>query len=397
MKISQISAIVVSLLISLGIVTWLVNSVPATVFEDSQADIAPVDEDAPPPEPPEEGVQRTNPFDLTTAGPHPKAVLAKKLHDFGTMALGQTGHYDFVIQNTGEAPLKLAKGAVQCKCTVSGLKEDEILPGEEAKVHLEWTPKSLGEFGQGAIIWTNDPENSELEIRVEGKMVPEMVIEPANGWILGTVPSGKAVPLTGQISTALYESFDIVSVETSSDHLVLEVVPFTAAELEENGVKVGYHLTGEYNSPDDSGAVREQVVIKTTLKEKPEITLNVSGSRTGPVAIIGPGWTAGRSRLDLSRIEAAQGKSHKLTFMVEPFEEEFEVLEIQTKPEFVKARLEAESNSATAKRQRFTFYIDVPADSPKGVWPANDPGEIVLKTNHPKLSEIRMQLEMMIQ
>jgi hypothetical protein len=70
-----------------------------------------------------------------------------------------------VIRNVGQGPLKLAKGPTNCKCTVAGLKDQEIPPGGQASIRLEFTPNDLGPFRQGATIWTNDPEAIPAEIR----------------------------------------------------------------------------------------------------------------------------------------------------------------------------------------------------------------------------------------
>lgn len=397
MKFSQIAAVIVTLLISTGVVMWLANSVPTAVFDGAEGPVAKNDPSEAVPPPVEEGVHHQNPFHFTTEGPQPKAVLPDDLYNFGTMALGLTGSHDFIIRNEGVVPLQLAKGPVQCKCTVNGLNEETIPPGAEAQIHLEWTPKSLGEFGQGALIWTNDPENSELNIRVEGNLVPEVQMSPENGWILGSIPSGKPVSLQGEISTGLYDTFEITSVETSSDKITVTTEALSDRELLSRNAKVGFLIHAEYLPPEESGTFRETIKIQTTLEKRAEFVFPITGSRSGPIVIVGTGWTAGNRSLDLGRIDAEKGKTQRLTFMVEASDPPLEVTDITVTPEFAQATLTAEKNAEDAKRHRYTFLVTIPPNSPKGIWSMGEPGTVTIKTNHPKLGEIPVHLVMTIQ
>ncbi|QDT34710.1 DUF1573 domain-containing protein [Thalassoglobus polymorphus] len=394
MKIAQIAAVMFTLLLSLGIVLWLADSAPTTVHEKETEALPP---DAPVDTPTEDGVHNINPFTPTTEGPQPKVVIESLVHDFGAMALGQTGTHNFIIRNEGEAPLKLAKGQVQCKCTVSGLQDEEVPVGGEAKIHLEWTPKSMGPFGQGAVIWTNDPANEKLELRVEGEMVSEININPENGWILANVPSGRPTKIGGGISTGLHDSFEITSIETTSDRLTFTSKPMLPEDLAAQNAKSGFELIGEYNPPDEAGKFRETVTVKTSLDKYAKIVLNVTGSRTGPIAIIASGWMAGKRLLNLGRVSEKKGKKHRLTMMVEPFEEELKILDSQIQPNFITVDFEAAENSETATRHRYTLNLEIPPGSPAGVWRKDSQGKIVLTTNHPKLKEIIINLEMVIQ
>lgn len=401
MKLSQIGAVLFSLMLSLGIVIWLAKAVPRLEsVEISSTDTDPASQKSGKQsanEPNEDGIYRDNPFELVKEGPQPKAVLSEELHDFGTMAIGRSGSHDFIITNEGDAPLKLAKGPVQCKCTLSELDGDELAPGESATITLEWTPKELGSFGQGARIWTNDPNNPIVDIRVEGAMVSEVKFEPTNGWMLGNIPSGRPVKLQGEISSSLHDSFEILEIETSSPKITLTTIPIEGSELLIREVKSGYLLLGEYQPDEDAGSFREQVTIRTSLENYPEHVFNISGNRSGPITIIGPGWTAGMRLLDLGRFSAADGKQSKLTFMVETFEEEFALNDVSITPAFLNVDLQPTESSGNSPRKRYSFTVDVPAGSPKGVWHRDEPAKLVLKTNHPKLEEIAIDIMMTIQ
>lgn len=403
MKLSQIMAIVCTLVVSIGVVVWLANSVPEVAFDDSASatsdQIRSLLKDTPDENEVgvETGVHQTNPFEISEQGPHPKAVLEETVFDFGVMAVGESGAHDFVVRNTGEAPLKLAKGVVQCKCTVSGLQNDEIPPGGEASIRLEYTPRQTGIFGQGAAIWTNDPTQPKLEIRVEGMLVPELMIEPANGWVLGTIPKGRVRKLEGFIASGLEESFEITAVETSSDAVSLTYHPVDENELAAREMMSGYELLAEYRAPDEAGPIREQVTLKTTLKAQPEVVFTISGSRSGPVVIVGPGWTAGNQTLNLDRIDFEQGLKRRLTVLIEPFDQELEIQDLEVSPPFLQVNLERADSGESATRLRYILDVEVPPQSPKGQWIGDNLGQIVFRTNHPQLEEVLINVKMMIQ
>jgi hypothetical protein len=51
----------------------------------------------------------------------PHAEALETVHDFGSANPQFTGEHEFVIRNTGNAPLTLKRGPKSCKCTLSKL------------------------------------------------------------------------------------------------------------------------------------------------------------------------------------------------------------------------------------------------------------------------------------
>jgi len=107
-----------------------------------------------------------------SSGPAPKLVTPELNFDFGRMIVGEQGSHEFAFTNAGEAPLELTKGATSCKCTISGLEQTLIPPGETANVKLEWKANPGGpggDFRQTALILTNDPLRPEVTLTIQGK------------------------------------------------------------------------------------------------------------------------------------------------------------------------------------------------------------------------------------
>lgn len=401
MKPLQTLAVIATLIVGLGILSWVFSKVAPTPQQQVQRnDSAAPDSETPEsaegesPGDPDKDHYRQNPFKPATGQDLPKAEVPEIHFAFGRMALGDTGKHDFVVKNVGKAPLKLARGPAQCKCTVSGLKEQEVPPGGETVIHLAWTPKDIGEFSQSATIYSNDPAMPEINLGVSGEMFPEIVVTPTNGWTLGPFSNSNDIPLVGSLESSVVEKLGITRIETSSEQVKMEAIPYTAEELEQKNLRVGYHLKGHLKGIEAPTAVKESIVIHTDLEKYPKFDLEVTGTRTGALTIIGPNWFAGGPLIELGSIEQAKGKEVKFTVMIAPGEEELKLTEVTADPGYVTARLKPEQTGKELARERYSLFVTVPPDSPKGIWTSSNPGKLVLKTNHPNVKQLEIKLHL---
>jgi len=394
----QLVAVLATLLLCLAGVAWVSKLIPSPKaapenFLEQDRPAADDDSASPSEKDPDHDHYETNPFTPAGSGDQPRAELVEATFQFGRMGLGQVGKHDFTIRNTGKAPLKIAKGPTQCKCTVSGLKDQEVPPGGEAMIHLAWEPKSIGPFAQTATIWTNDPEHLEMKIGVEGEMFREIDVQPAGGWKLGNLTTSNPTPFTGLIQSPVIKEFGITKIETSSDRVKVESVPLSKEELEASGEFLsGYLLKGELAGISEPGKVEETITVHTDLKDYPKFELPLTASRIGAITIIGPHWIAGGPRLNLGKVSAKTGKEFKLTVMIPPGKEEFKFLSVNANPGFVQVRLQPEKLGQELARERYSMIVTVPPESPKGVWGLGRAGKLVVKTNHPQVPELDIEL-----
>ncbi|WP_437193733.1 DUF1573 domain-containing protein [Planctomicrobium sp. SH527] len=401
MKPLQTLAVIATLIVGLAILSWVFGRVaptpPKQVHQhdshthDSESPDHPEEESA---GDPDKDHYRQNPFKIGTGENQPKAEVPEIHFAFGRMALGETGKHDFVVKNVGKAPLKLARGPAQCKCTVSGLKEQEIPPGGQTVIHLAWTPKDIGEFSQSATIYSNDPTMAEINLGVSGEMFPEIIVTPTTGWNLGPFSNSNDIPLVGSLESSVIEKFAITKIEVPDDKVKLEAIPYSAEELEQRGLRVGYHLKGHLKGIEAPTTVKESVVIHTDLEKHPKFELEVTGTRTGALTIIGPNWFAGGPLIELGSIEQGKGKEVKFTVMISPGDEELKLTEVTADPGYVTARLKPEQTGKELARERYSLFVSVPPNSPKGIWTSSNPGKLVLKTNHPNVKELEIKLHL---
>lgn len=332
---------------------------------------------------------KTNPFQLVTEGPMPKAVVDELRHDFDRLAVGATGSHTFQIRNDGEAPLKLAKGQSTCKCTGFGVGVEgitEVAPGETAAINLEWHPEQeASEFDQIAFVWTNDATNPKLELHVKGAIVPLISTVPKGNWTFGTISEGSPSVVHGTIAAYLADAFEIEGIESSSEYVKVDYEPLADDDLKRTKALSGYKLTCTVDAGIPVGTFYERIKVRTSLDEAPQVQFTLSGNRVGPFQVIGPGWQQSENLLRMGRCKAAEGKTTQISFFVAvPDGLDFAFGEPQVSPPIVNVTVKQdESFSGANGRERHVVAIHAPPGITPGRWGDDSAIKVVLPCNHP--------------
>ncbi|MHB1686052.1 MAG: DUF1573 domain-containing protein [Ignavibacteriaceae bacterium] len=91
---------------------------------------------------------------------HPAAYYPETDHDFGFIKQGQVVEYFFSIINKGNITLVIKDIKTSCGCTAAVVKKKELLPGETAKLRVQFDSAGLnGKVSRVISITTNDPKN----------------------------------------------------------------------------------------------------------------------------------------------------------------------------------------------------------------------------------------------
>ena len=372
----------------------------AELEADAEAEaeaIAAAEAEAEDPSSPNAEVHESNPFELTTEGPLPKSVVDETIHEFDRLAVGATGKHTFEIRNEGDAPLMLAKGKSTCKCTGFTVGLKEVAPGESAEIELAWVPKSeLLDFVQMATVWTNDPDQPKVELRVEGAVVPLISTIPKGTWAFGTISEGSPSVVHGVIAAYLADSFEIESIEASSEHITVDYEPLPPEEAKKMHALSGYKLTCTISPEVPVGTFLEKIKVNTSLEEAPQVQFTLAGNRVGPFQVIGPGWVQAKQMLQLGRFKAAEGKQTHISFFVAvPDGLEFAFDEAQVTPPLLNVSVERdESFGATNGRERHVIQIEAPPGTTPGRWNDENPIKVVIPCNHPYTDHASFFVEM---
>lgn len=391
-------------------------------------------------------------------GPFGKAVVVgKRTHNFGTMEHGGSGEHSFVLRNEGDGPLKMVarKEDHSCQCTLGSLGKEGLQPGEETTVKLTWEIKNpSSQFQHWAKVRTNDPKKPEITFRVQGLVGHRLMLTPGNQLNLGTLSEQAPTVRTVTLTSEMLDSFKITKLEPSSPFIKIESRPLDAGELKalledteaermnermmsesramqetadpaakkapvvgheghshdkpadededeplgkKAPVKSGYEITLSVEPKLTVGRFHETVTIETDGEKAEPIVINIDGVRSGPIQILatpGCGWVPSSSLLSMGRFPAAEGKKAKLLVFIDKGPEELKITDVKLDPPTLKYQFVKDQKFTGKGRDKFDLILEVPAGSPIISLAEFNRGSVVLHTNHPDATIIKLELEM---
>jgi hypothetical protein len=332
--------------------------------------------------------------DLNSGGPPPLAIVEGDLtYQFGVMAQDDTGTHEWVLKNLGDGELKLTQGQSTCSCTIASLEKGKtavVKPGDSTKVKLKWeTRKHNGEgYSKQATIETNDPEHQQIVFGISGIVRPPIVRMPPDDTLdFREIPNDK-----DQMRPVVIFSYDrpemkILKVTSRQPALIdAALKPLTKDEMDALHIKSGGHKLELTAKPGSNlGTFLTEVVVETDHPKKPELVIPITGKIAGPIS---PSPLVIR----LNRVSGPNGGSERIVLTVH--DQEKTQFEVQAKPDKLNVRIapvETKAGLGNSIRQ----YI-LTAEIPPGTSPGQILGNIVLKTDHPKASQVKIPVDVLI-
>jgi hypothetical protein len=327
-------------------------------------------------------------------GPQPKIEIEGDLaYDFGTMARHDKNAHSWVVKNTGEAPLEIwLEGNTTCSCTVSKPGKDAngksehlvIQPGKSDTLELNWhTNKDLPEdYSQGGTFGTNDPQKQKFMLTVKGKVYPAVVVYPPEAIQFPQISNEE--PHSAKIAVYSKERPDLklTSVTSSKPGLIVgEPRPMTPEEAKPLKVDKGYLVTVTVKPGMPLGNFHEELVIQTDHPKQPEIRVTVGGTTFGPISVT-------PERVRMVDVVSRDGASRDVTLVVRG--DTGTTFKVAEKPEALEVVVAKDEKSKLKGRYRMTVKV------PPGTATGTVAGEIVLKTDNPKASEVKIPVSILI-
>lgn len=248
------------------------------------------------------------------AANQPQAVVEEPVYDAGKVTKGEEVSYDFVIRNTGDAPLKIEEVRPACGCTVADYDET-IAPGASGKIHaVVDTTDFTGGISKGMTVITNDPANPRLVLTVKADVSPSVYLRPGFARFVQTQKSapGKVEQI---IFTKDMEDLEIVKIESPYEFLNVEARKATEDEVVDTGIGNQYvvTLTLDYDVAP-IGSLAEYVRLHTNHPKQEVVSIPVSGF-VRPMYVVTP------KQADFGRFEVKEDGTGA-TMMLKNFAEE---------------------------------------------------------------------------
>lgn len=333
-------------------------------------------------------------------GPQPKAVIDNPVHQLGNIETHTSHSHTFVIRNEGDAPLVLTNNGTTCQCTLSDLEDVTVEPGGQHEITLTWKPDHpTDKFSKGANIGTNDPNRPTIGLRGEAKVSGVLEAQPSGVWSVGSLFKDKASHFEGTIFSRVKDKIEVLELTADNPKVELSSEPIEDKEkLAELNAKCAHKIKVKVLPGIPIGDFTSYINIKVDAKGEMDMKFEVRGRRSGPYLIQGPSnWVASHNLIDFKRFPASEGKTIKLTMYLEKvdeFKEPLEIIEQTADPDFIQIKIEHDEKFKSPIKDRYRLeFIVPPKTSPKTLNLGNH-GTLILKTNHPVVSEISIKVHM---
>lgn len=325
-------------------------------------------------------------------------VLGGDTYNFGTMRHGETLDHTFVFRNVGTDPLSLTMGESSCTCTVGELDNSTLQPGEQTDVKLTWTAKSvIADYAQTATIHTNDPTNSEVQLKVLGKIAQSFVVEPSS-LQLGDVSVNEPLTQTFHVFSYIDNSKTMEHWEWSNPetkHLVdIKVVEKEISEEEYPKHKfadAAHEVTVAFKAGLPIGPLNSRVLFGGGVEDEdeksdiPTLDVPVVGKVVGDITMFGgSSFDPDINSVDFGTISSEDGARVTVWLAAHGANRD------QVQPEIISVRpenvLDVKIGEAKdrGKRRVFPITIEVPKGAPEVYYPGSSSksfGKVRIRTN----------------
>jgi hypothetical protein len=297
-----------------------------------------------------------------------------------------------VIRNAGAAPLELNLGPTTCKCTVGGLSNRHVPPGGFATVTLEWnTGRKQLEFGQSAIVYTNDPLNKAIELTVEGRVrmlvsadVDRIQLPPHNP---DTTAAAEFL-----VYSQLWDGLDIVAVEAQLPDLQWRVEDVDPASAPHLGALSLNRVHLDFSHPVSDGRFAQDLRVQVRqagAETTPEnLDLPISGSVIRRFSLYGPD-IGDDGVIDLGSIRQGQSRRSKQLGKIRDTDLSLENAKIEVFPDFLTARLQPHPGETAGL---YDLFLEVPSGVAPCQYHSSPLGRLRIDTGHPRIGQVDLDV-----
>lgn len=216
----------------------------------------------------------------------PRIELETDHYHMGTIANDEKTEGQIMVYNRGKAPLLITKVTTQCGCTQGAMPKgrETIPPGGQVPLEVIVDPFRIPTFTstKTLTLYSNDPNNPTITVKVSADVAPEVEIEPAS-LDFGPVAKGETPQLTYIVRQVGDQTFDITGqrIAGTRDAFDVSFKERPVSEWKTPGHKE-YLVTAKVRPSAPTGDLRASAMLSTDfkrLKNLPPfpITVTVNG------------------------------------------------------------------------------------------------------------------------
>lgn len=307
----------------------------------------------------------------------PKAVAVEPIGDVGTVAKGDNAAHDFVLKNEGTADLQITNVQPACGCTVA--RYDKLIaPGKTGSVHVVVdTTTFTGPIAKYVTVYTNDPENPQIQLTVRAKVEPYIAVKPGYARYLVVRGESQQGVIVQNLWSTDGQPFDVTGVDSPIP--ALKVTYREATEKERLPEAKGKQWRVEMALSNDQaplGALVSAVSVHTTHPKQKLVEIPISGFVRPIFAVTPPAADFGK--VDLKEVR-------RFTFNVKNFATES--INVTSVEPTLKG-IGAEIKPVEAGRN-YNVQLTLKPDIAKGPFD----GKLMLHTDSPKMPVVEVEIK----
>lgn len=276
-------------------------------------------------------------------------VVPERTYTFGTVKQGETITHTFVIQNTGAAPLKIARMELSEQGITTRMKP-VIFPGEEGQITVRWdTGRLKGDVSGEVVLHLDDPAQPPVVLLLKGVVKPTLEVLPSRAVFL-SVFKGESIEQTITIINNEARPLAITRLEPRGQHFLADLRAVDPGKVYELVLRVPAEAPpGRYHEGLDlhtDQPERSLIKIAVNVLVKTELYVFLESVDFGTMSLA-----------DLARTPALI-ESITQTMLVKKRQGDFEIKSVTSDLPFLRIRQEPAGRSGT-------FRIDVSLDRDK--------------------------------
>jgi hypothetical protein len=326
--------------------------------------------------------------DKPSGPPASIAVEGELVYDFGKKSQWTEGNHSWTIVNNGKGEARLNSGETSCSCTKAKFPEGDnvtLAPGKSTTVTVGYNTKTWDHFHHWAhILIQNDPSQQQVELVIEGKVFPPVVTFPSEP-VVNMLKIKNDAPHPYQIAVGSQDIPDMKITEVLTNPAIFstEIQPLNADECKQFKLDKGSKVIVNLKPGAVLGPFTEELVIKTDHPKKPEIKMTLTGKVEGPIELM-------PERFRLLDVTTKGGGSQKLKLWVRG--QKTTKFTVEKKPKDLDVQITPTGNGSETSSQYEVTVTVPPGQSTK----SNVNDEIILKTDHPNASEVKIPVAVYI-
>lgn len=343
---------------------------------------------------------------VQTTNPNAKAQVEVTIYNFGIMDVKSAGSHDFFIKNVGTQDLILTVNQTSCSCLGIVITPPRVPPGTSARCHLKYTADqaTIGKFSQGGIVRTNDPDNKEIYLGVEGVFTNPVVLRPS-GINLPRVAAG-----TTRTATVRFYGFEdeplLLSAPTWTDgehfDFQWETAEFKESDKEDTLFSLAKSvvegtITIKQGLP--VGSFQEWFQVKTNFPSQTNVRFRVSGQIVGGnFSISGTGYNSSTGVVEFERTVMGRSVSREISVQFSGASASTATIHVgEIDPVWI--RVKPSEPKDIGPLRIFALTIEVPEDAPTGSYGGSSDGQqayVMLETNVESIGVVRIPLQFVV-